>query len=66
MVVLLGRGLDAETAGRTWPATVTSLALAAAGAAMAAIAMAAIHHDGDVGVVLVMLDKAPVGVLTQL
>jgi len=39
MVVLLGRGLDAETAGRTWPATVTSLALAAAGAAVAAIAM---------------------------
>jgi len=66
MVVLLGRGLDAETTGRARPAAIASLALAAAGAAMAAVAMAAIHHDGDVGVVLVMLDKAPVGVLTQL
>ena len=67
MAVLLECGLDFEMAGRTRPTAVAPLAFtAAAGAAMAAIAMAAIHHDGDVGVVLVVLDKAPVGVLTQL
>jgi len=53
-------------AGRSRPASITSLALAAAGTAMAAIAMAAIHYDGDVGVVLIVLDKALVGVFTQL
>ena len=67
MAVLLECGLDFEMAGRTRPTAVAPLAFtAAAGAAMATVAMATVHHDCDVGVVLVVLDKATIGIFTQL
>ena len=57
---------EVEGAGSAALAPVANGALATAGTVAAALALAAVHDDLDVRVVLIVLDETPVGIFTEL